>query len=174
MRLKASQTLAQRILQPNQNWRRCVLEWVHTTAVKSRKTHTLGGFLNNIQPQSQLGLSAPRCWEDICRNPMFIQELVSSWLTQKTKKSLDLEVVHFMGSDYPAILAITELTPATVCPFPEAQMPFLRTWFSGGLGRAGLMVGFDDLRGLFYAKCFSGSMICRERVIPPCREGFYF
>lgn len=78
MRLKASQTLAQRILQPNQNWRRCVLEWVHTTAVKSRKTHTLGGFLNNIQPQSQLGLSAPRCWEDVCRNPMFIQELVSS------------------------------------------------------------------------------------------------
>lgn len=35
----------------------------------------------------------------------------------------------------------------------------LGTWFSGGLGSATLMVGLDDLKGLFHPKQFDDSMI---------------
>lgn len=73
MRLKASQALVQMILQPNQNWGHCILEWVCTSSSDSYKgeTHTLGGFLYNIQPHGQLGLSAPLCGEEFCRNTVF-------------------------------------------------------------------------------------------------------
>jgi len=33
------------------------------------------------------------------------------------------------------------------------------TWFSGGLGSARLMVGLDDLKGLFHPKWFYDSVI---------------
>lgn len=35
----------------------------------------------------------------------------------------------------------------------------LRIWFSGGLGRAGVTVGLDDLEGLFQSKFFCVSVI---------------
>lgn len=34
----------------------------------------------------------------------------------------------------------------------------LKTWFRGGVGSAGLMLGFDDLRGLFQSKLFCDSL----------------
>lgn len=61
MRLKASQDLVQMILEPKHNWGHCILEWVYISYSDSYKgkIHTLGGFLYNIHPQSQLPLSAP-------------------------------------------------------------------------------------------------------------------
>jgi len=38
----------------------------------------------------------------------------------------------------------------------------LETWFSGGLGSVRVMVGLDDLKGLFQLKCFHDSVIAGE------------
>jgi len=42
----------------------------------------------------------------------------------------------------------------------EVQMWHLVTWFRGGLGSVGLMVGLDDLRGVYQPKCFYDSKYC--------------
>ena len=56
----------------------------------------------------------------------------------------------------------------------------LGTWFSGGLGSAGLTVGLDDLKGLFQPKRFydSNTGYCTSLVhntactaAVPCRQG---
>lgn len=54
-------------------------------------------------------------------------------------------------------------------------MSCLRTWFSGGVGSAGLTVGLDDLRALFqpkcsYAKCSRVSTDLRKQIFQAWRS----
>lgn len=49
------------------------------------------------------------------------------------------------------------------------------TWFSGGLGCAGLAVGLDGLRGLFQPKRFHDSVILLspQRINPAANAAFH-
>lgn len=49
----------------------------------------------------------------------------------------------------------------------------LKTWFSGGLGGAGQMVGLDHLKGLFQPKQFHDSVagLLLPPSLPPARAG---